>query len=406
MLGFSSCETTTDPKLNLPADKTFVLNAPAFADQYLQLEEGKTIMLSCSQPDYGYAAAAQYALEVSLTSDFANYETLTPENPDLATIEVKQEDLAVALFNLHGFTADTYEDLPAGVVYFRATCELPNVEGSQCVSNVVTLNQVKGYMALKQRGAIYLVGNVSGWQAPSIESAAHYENWKLMESEPGSKVFAGSFTFPAGDAIFRFYTALTDWDGGNSLGSQPDDNPVTVTLEDGVYAGPCVMGKGSWQFPVEEECNVNLTVNLNDMTVKFEVGADVNYDMFPCMYIVGNVSGWKEPSESNAAAYADWRIYDLKGDGVYTSKPGQPFEYNEKPMFRLYSALDGWENSSFGSQADDAAMDVTLTGDTFTGNVVKGKGSWNFTDAPASGTFSIEYNSNTSEIKVVFAAAE
>ena len=34
MLGLASCDSTDDPKMTLPEDKTFVLNAPAFADQY------------------------------------------------------------------------------------------------------------------------------------------------------------------------------------------------------------------------------------------------------------------------------------------------------------------------------------------------------------------------------------
>ena len=72
MFGLTSCEQNTDPKLTIPEDHSFVLNQPAFADQYLQLTQGNSFEVTCTQPDYGYAATATYGMQVSLTEDFAD----------------------------------------------------------------------------------------------------------------------------------------------------------------------------------------------------------------------------------------------------------------------------------------------------------------------------------------------
>lgn len=407
MLGLASCDTDKDPKLTIPEGLSFVLNEPVFAHQYLQLQEGNTFELVASQPDYGFAAAAVYSVEVSLAENFAEAAELTPLDPGMARMTFNDEDLAKILCKLNGIGADYQGPMPdAQKVYFRAYCEIPGVEGSRCSSNVVSMDQVKTYFATQGKREIYLVGSVSGWQEPAEPNASHYSTWKLTETEIGSNVYYGSFQFPAGDAEFRFYTALTGWDGGASVGSQEADEAIDINgdFTDNVYEGPCVMGKGKWKFSMPTENNVSLTVDLKNMTVKFEIGGDVNWDIYPCMYIVGNVSGWTDPFESNKAAYADYRIFDIEGNGIYVTRPDAPIAYTEAPMFRFYKALTGWDEDSWGSQADDSPLDQTITDGVFEGTAVKGKGSFNFPTAPVPGTMAIEYNSNTNAVKVVFTA--
>lgn len=411
MLGFASCTTDTDPKLIIPEVGSFVLNEPVFADQELVLAEGQTFELVASQPDYGFSAKCVYGVRVAIDERFSNWVELTPEEPGLARMTFKDEDLAKALCKLYGFDESTYEDLPAGEVFFRATVMIPGVDKSSMMSNVVSMKKVKFYHAVQGQRSIYLVGSVSGWTAPEESAAAHYASWALTETEIGSDVYIGSFHFPAGEAEFRFYTELSGWgnDGERpSIGANPDDgNALTVTLTNNVYEGPCVEGKGSWKVNIPTEGNVNLTVDLSNMTVKFEVGGDVNYDIYPCVYIVGNVEGWKGPEEGNAEHYAAWKLYDTTGSGIYTNKPGEPFAYSlsEAPMFRIYTALTGWDGGdSVGSQVEDNPMDVTVTDGVFEGEAVKGKGNWRFTNAPTAGTFEMQYDSNAMTVKVTFAA--
>lgn len=410
MLGLASCDSTDDPKMTLPEDKTFVLNAPAFADQYYELQEGNSFMLTCSQPAYGVAVAAQYSVEVALDDKFTAVETIASSDPGSAKIVIADKDLATALCNLHGFDAANYEDLPAAPVYFRAFCEIPNVEGSRCMSNTVSLNKVKFYHAVQGQRNIYLVGNLTGWTTPDEGAAAHYENYKLTETAIGSDVYVGSIKFPEGPAAFRFFTALNGWgDKDVQLGAgTADQTDIPVELNDeGVYEGPYICpGQSNWAFNVPEAGNVNLTVDMKNKTVKFEVGGDINYDAYPCVYVVGNVEGWEGPDEGNAEHYADWRLFDLDGTGIYRSV--KPMEYNTSdgacPMFRIYTKLEGWDANSLGSQEADSPKDET--GLDLTLNYVEGKGSWNFVSAPAKGSMELVLDTNKKTLEVKFSAAE
>ena len=76
---------------------------------------------------------------------------------------------------------------------------------------------------------------------------------------------------PAGDLQFRFYNSLTGWDGGESIGSQTEDDPMTSQFTNGVFEGTCVKpGKGAWLFKDFTAGKLKLTVDMNQKTVKFE----------------------------------------------------------------------------------------------------------------------------------------
>lgn len=264
LVGFTSCEEDRDPVLQTPTK--FVLNIPAFQNQYYQLTEGNTFELTCSQPDYGYSAITQYSAEVSLTEDFAKFEPLKTVTTSTRMV-LDDADLATALCKLHGFDSEeTYQDLPAGKIWLRAVAQLEGVESSLIKSNAVALNNVKFYFAVPQPGFIYLVGSPEGWAGPTEGNAAHYADWRLFEKpdEIGSNVYYGTFDMPAAP-MFRFYTALTGWDA-DSYGSQPDDSPVDVPLVGGSASAPMVKGKGAYNFPgIAAPCKMEIKV---DMSVK------------------------------------------------------------------------------------------------------------------------------------------
>ena len=109
------------------------------------------------------------------------------------------------------------------------------------------------------------------------------------------------------------------------------------------------------------------------MTVKFEVGGvDVSNKKF--IYLVGAPEGWTGPSEDNASHYEDWKLYDMADDGNYTGT----FDIPEgKFQFRFYKKLSGWDGGdSYGSQADDAPVDIEFTDGIYEGAAMDGKGSW------------------------------
>ena len=361
-----------NPVLNKPTK--LILNTPAFQKQYIDLQATPTVNLTCSQPEYGFPAAASYFAQVSLTEDFTDFIEID-EAYSKCDMDVNAEAIAQAICKLRGVTSeDDYTDEPARTVYFRVRVKILDYEETNIISNVVSCEKVKGYFALKLPGYIYLVGAPEGWSGPTEGNKDHYSQWRLFESTEaiGSKICSGVVDIPAGKFMFRFYTALNGWEK-DSYGIQEADSPMDITLEDGVYSGALVKGKGSYNVPDFAGGSVKITVNMNTMTVKFEVGGvDVSNKKF--IYLVGAPEGWAGPTEDNASHYEDWKLYDMADDGNYTGT----FDIPEgKFMFRFYKKLTGWETDSFGSQADDAPIDLTWTDGIYEGAAMDGKGSWN-----------------------------
>ena len=377
VLSLNSCKEDTDPQYNNPTE--FKLNTPALASQYYELTADGTLDLSWSQPDYGYAAAAVYKVSISLLEDFSEAKELTSEYK-LCYAQIPGSEIAEAICNLRGIESeDDYTDEPARAVYFRVSAKINGIEGSEIVSNVIKIDQVKEYCAIQSPGYIYLIGNVGNWTGPDAANADALADWRLFESPNaiGSKVYSGIFDMPAGQLIFRFYTELTGWDGGASVGTQVDDNPIAVTLTDGMYSGALVApGKGSIQIDDWAGGTMKITVNMNNKSVLIEAGG-VDTSNSPFIYLVGAPSGWTAPSADNATHYEDWKLYDIEGNGVYTGT----FQVNAGEfMFRFYKTLSGWDADSFGSQAEDSPIDIALTDGVYTGAATDGKGSWNCPD--------------------------
>ena len=397
VLGISSCQDT-DPQYQNPTK--FVLNTPALVNQLYELSADGTIDLSWSQPDYGYAATAAYYVQVSLDgADSTFVECGTKYVKCYA--QVKASEVAEAICKLRGIESeDDYTDEPARKVYFRVRALIDGIEGSEILSNVIALNQVKEYCAIQSPGYIYLIGNVGGWTGPDAANADALAKWRLFESATaiGSKIYSGVFDMPAGELLFRFYTELTGWDGGASVGMQAEDNPVAIQLVDGMYNGTLVApGKGSVQILDWAGGSMKITVNLSGKVPSMIIeagGVDTNGKNF--IYIVGAVSGWTEPSEANSAHYEDYKLYDLEDNGVYSAT----FDLAaDQGMFRFYNTLCGWAGTdSFGVKENDGDnVDVELTDGVYTGNYVVGKGNWNIAGWDG-GKLAISVDTNTNKV--------
>ena len=97
------------------------------------------------------------------------------------------------------------------------------------------------------------------------------------------------------------------------------------------------------------------------------------------IYILGTCNGWPTPDATSAGALAEWRLFESQtaiGSNVYTGV----FDMPAAPVFRFYTALEGWDVNSFGSQAEDNPIDYTLTDGQWQGKLVAGKGSLSFPD--------------------------
>lgn len=305
VITLNSC--TDDPAAVYSTPTEFKLNTPALANQYYELSEDGTLDLSWSQPNYGYAAAAKYRVQVSLDEDFVDtaYVNMTIADtvyvdgsivdivytdttvmeivPDFAELttdyslcyaQVSEKEIAEAICKLRGIAnEDDYTDEPARTVYFRVRAYIGGVEGSDILSNVIKLTQVKEYCAIQSPGYIYLIGNVGGWTGPDAGNANALKDWRLFESVDaiGSKIYSGTFNMPTGQLVFRFYTELTGWDGGASVGTQVEDNPITVDMSSGIYGGALVApGKGSIQVDNWDGSPMKITVDMNVKSVLLE----------------------------------------------------------------------------------------------------------------------------------------
>ncbi|MGM9843719.1 MAG: SusE domain-containing protein [Muribaculaceae bacterium] len=369
LVGFTGCEDDKDPIYQAPT--TFVLNQPALQNQYLELTEDGTFELTCSQPDYGYSAIVNYSAEVSLTEDFANCKEIASKGSGTtARMTFGCADLALVLCELHGFVdEETYQDLPAEKVYFRAVARLTGVESSEIRSNVVSLNKVKLYFAVPTPGYIWVIGSAGafgGWTEPSEANAAALTGARLFEpaNAIGSKVYSQTFNIPAGDVTFRLYVALTGWDGGDSWGYKVEDQATTVELVDGAYSSPIVNGKGSFTFAGWPGGDMTITADFSSSSPTINVVAgSAAPTVSKYMYIVGNNADWTEPVEASASVYEAWRIADKNESGVYTGT----FELAEGSTpctsgwyFRIYEQLAGWSDTPWAASADGSNVDVTL----------------------------------------------
>lgn len=387
LVGMASCSQDRDPVYHQPTN--FVLNVPAMADQLIELQDGSTLELTCSQPDYGFAAAAVYSAQMSLTEDFAESYDLTPVSDTSARMQIPQGDIATGYCELKGVKSEEdYQTLyPNGFsvtpIYFRAVCQIAGVENSRIESNVVAYNQILPFFNVAVPGYIYLVGAPEGWKGPDAANADHYADWRLFEATDaiGSKIYSGVFDIPAGDqAMFRFYTALTGWDA-DSYGVQVDDNAIQYpdAFADGTFTHELIKGKGSFWFPNWEGGKMTIVVDMSDpnnMTVTMTAGeAEVITPKY--IYAIGNQFGnWTEPSEANEAALNPYRITSRDGGHIYQGS--LPVTAGELYL-RFATELGGWDGPQIGIQEVDESIACEFTNGSFTGPYVAGKGSWFFT---------------------------
>ena len=409
LAGMASCSQDRDPVYQQPTN--FVLNVPVMADQLIELQAGNTLELTCSQPDYGFAAAAAYSAQMSLSEDFAESYDLTPVNESSARMQIPQGDIATGYCELKGLKSeeDYQTQYPNGFsttkIYFRAVCQIPGVDNSRIESNVVAYNQILPFFNVAVPGYIYLVGAPEGWVGPDESHAEHYADWRLFEAADaiGSKIYSGVFDIPAGDsAMFRFYTALTGWDA-DSYGVQVDDNAIQYpdAFADGTFTHELIKGKGSFWFPNWPGGKMTIVVDMSDpnnMTVNMTAGeVEVVTPMY--IYSIGNQFGnWTEPSADNEEALLPYRLTSRDGGHIYQAslpvKSGDIY-------FRFATELGGWDGPQIGIQEQDESIECQFTNGTFTGPYVVGKGSWYF-NLPADGTLSMTVNMDSQTVTYAF----
>lgn len=386
------CQETWDdnPKLeSVSSDGGYqeFLNVPEMADQYIVLTKDTqdgVMNLTCSQPDYGFAAAANYTVQLSLSSDFSTsivsgmpaYVELSTVYHDCSAISFTNADIYNAMIEMLGIEDATQVPTVYYPLYIRLMSQIQRqqqasgiVPGTTYYSNVVTIKGVSvGYYQPTAPGVLYLIGAPQSWSITDGSLVAD-------ETGAGTGIFKGTFEIKEGAFQFRFYSKLGDWET-NSIGSQVDDNSIEIEVGSDGYTGPCVYGKGSWLVSDWEGGAVDVTIDLNEMTIEFVPSVPRS------LYLIGAPQGWDINSKSMT----------LTETGIGTDIYTGTFTIDEGNFqFRFYTELGDWETNSYGSQVDDAGVSISMSSGSYTGSIVSGKGSW-LDSSWEGGDVSIEVN--------------
>ncbi|MDY9918146.1 MAG: SusF/SusE family outer membrane protein [Proteiniphilum sp.] len=309
---FYACEDNDNIVLQQP--ESFVLNTPKYASGIYDLQHTETIEFTTSQPDYGFTAATLYAVEISLSQNFAEYATLAGSY-STAKFDISAQDVAVALVALHEVEEESNYPVDPHPLYVRLSATISGSKVSPVYSNVITLPQVLGYFALEAMTMpeeMYIIGNVAGnWDWNS--STEMIPVW----GSPG-KFWAMQYlgqTGDGGNAEIKFNYAK-EWNG-NEFGY----NDVTIGEgSDGISGNDdnnITIGNPGWYIVV-------VTTAIEGRGYTFSVDF-----LPPYVYLQGDVNGghWGTTDEAYRFAIPD---LSLGADAEFVS-----------PAFTAATAADG-----------------------------------------------------------------
>jgi starch-binding outer membrane protein SusE/F len=209
----TSCKDGRDDNPRYQDPTTFVLNTPKYANGEYDLKNTSTIQLTCSQPDYGYAAPVEYYVQVSRTDNnwdkADSVQTLsTPYTTCKMDVDAAQLDLAICqTLNLTGESDMPTGDIP---VYIRLKANVTGMDSSVIYSNSIKLPNVKAFYSLPDvvlPTSMYMVGKFCSW---NWEDAA--EMVPANDNSGNAGIFWCIRYVKAGEG-FKFNAAKA-WDGG------------------------------------------------------------------------------------------------------------------------------------------------------------------------------------------------
>ena len=279
---FTACDSDRDDNPILGPNHTaseFVVNTSAVADQYIQLTPDNTVNLTWTQPNYGVNTVVNYKVQVGLKENGKDrWGDYLETGFTSCNVNISGEEIAKALCKLDGFkTEDDYVDQGFREVIMRVAANIKTtssqlIEGTEILSNVVSFKHMAAYCMVPTKGTLYVIGSCCGWPEPSGSNKQTLIDggWYIMETEIGSNLYKGVIEMPEGDLTFRFYSKLTGWGSDDapegSIGQQAKDEAKEYTLP---HSGPCMPGKGSWTFKGFPGGQLDITVDLNNNSVKF-----------------------------------------------------------------------------------------------------------------------------------------
>ena len=168
----TACSDDNDSNPTIQSPTEFKLNTPVLENTPIDLANSSKIMLTCSQPNYGYTASVQYTVQVATDENMTDAVELS-ETSNSAKVEIDAASLASTLTNIYVQKGKTEADFPMDVkAYFRLKANIVTsngnvVEGTEILSNVVSLNNIHLLFSLPPVNLpknVYVVGNFCDWK--------------------------------------------------------------------------------------------------------------------------------------------------------------------------------------------------------------------------------------------------
>ena len=189
----TACSDDNDSNPSIQTPTEFKLNTPALVNTPIDLANSSKIMLTCSQPNYGYTASVQYTVQVATDEKMTDAVELS-ETSNSAKVAIDAASLASTLTNIYVQKGKTEADFPMDVkAYFRLKANIVTsngnvVEGTEILSNVVSLNNIHLLFSLPPVNLpknVYVVGNFCDWDwAKSFDMVQVYGTdntfWRLV----------------------------------------------------------------------------------------------------------------------------------------------------------------------------------------------------------------------------------
>ncbi len=345
-LGVSSCESPEDENPRYQDPTVFVLNESPVKDALIELQNTENIEITCSQPNYGYAAAAEYAVQVSLDNNWdaaAGFDEAlqTVAKSNSCKISINANDLAVMLCSLWGVTDET--TVPTGTipVYLRVKCSVPNIEGSEIVSNSIVLNKVQLYYALPSvelPTSMYMIGKFCEWD---------WNKSAQMVAVNGNPDLFWTIRYVKAGEGFKFCPAKT-W--GQDFGfNQVAKFTSTIATASADDDGNITLDKGGWYIFA-----VKTAIEGRDYVYEVQI-------MEPNVYVYGAANGgiW-----NNDPAWKFDVIDDPDAEWPFVSPPVMETAGTEESCLRLcihpdeWSSIDWWKSEFIFFKDESSGEDI------------------------------------------------
>lgn len=327
----TACSDDNDSNPSIQTPTEFKLNTPALVNTPIDLANSSKIMLTCSQPNYGYTASVQYTVQVATDENMTDAVELS-ETSNSAKVEIDANLLASTLTNIYVQKGKTEADFPMDVkAYFRLKANIVTsngnvVEGTEILSNVVSLNNIHLLFSLPAVNLpknVYVTGSFCDWDwAKSFDMVQVYGTedtfWRLVYID---------------DSGIKLNTA-TEWNGsevGFAGITVSGDCKDEIIDKDGNIAS----SKPGWYLVI-----------VTTSVVNREIHYDVQFNK-PTIWLIGPAAGstdYAEEAEGWSFTVPTTKDGDFVSPAFAGSVPG-----GDGDGVRMYVKVPGhdWWHSEF-----------------------------------------------------------